>query len=92
MISDEYLIKRCAHLISFFVASTIKAVGKSNLSDLNDQQRASVLETIDLIETELTKTDLNNTLIRALIANLRPYAELNHYRRRLAETLDVELI
>jgi AcrR family transcriptional regulator len=124
----NFSIKRCAHLISFFVDSTIKAVEKSNLSplitkdnfpltqnvnlenlqrqkaidildniknhltDLSDQQKKSAVETINLLETELTNTDLNNTLIRALIANLRPYTELNHYRRRLAETLDVELI
>lgn len=124
----NFSIKRCAHLISFFVDNTIKALEKSdlsplitkenfpltqnidlenlqqqkaidildniknNLTDLNEQHKQSVLETVDLIENELTKTDLNNTLIRALIANLRPYAELNHYRRRLAETLDVELI
>ncbi len=124
----NFSIKRCAHLISFFVDNTIKALEKSNLSplitkdnfpltqnvdldnlqrqkaidildniknhltDLNDQQKKSAVETVNLIETELTKTELNNTLIRALIANLRPYAELNHYRRRLAETLDVELI
>ncbi|MDO6444803.1 TetR/AcrR family transcriptional regulator [Colwellia sp. 1_MG-2023] len=65
---------------------------KNHLTDFNEQQKTSVLETVTLIEAELTKADLSNTLIRALIANLRPYAELNHYRRRLAETLDVELI
>ncbi|MDG1751963.1 MAG: TetR/AcrR family transcriptional regulator [Thalassotalea sp.] len=65
---------------------------KNNLVDLNEQHKQSVLETVTLIETELAKADFNNTMIRALIANLRPYAELNHYRRRLAETLDVELI
>jgi len=65
---------------------------KSQAEELNAVQKNLVLETVTLIESELIKPDLNNTLIRALIANLRPYPELNHYRRRLAETLDVELI
>lgn len=56
------------------------------------EQQKLVNETLVLIESELANSVINTTLIRALIANLRPYAELNSYRRRLAEALDVELI
>jgi len=60
--------------------------------ELNPAHQNLVNETLSLINTELEKPELSNTLIRALIANLRPYAELNHQRRRLADALDVELI
>lgn len=65
---------------------------KVEASALHEKHESLVKETLILIETELAKTTINNTLIRALIANLRPYTELNSYRRRLAEALDVELI
>lgn len=65
---------------------------KVEASALHEEHESLVKETLILIETELAKTTINNTLIRALIANLRPYTELNSYRRRLAEALDVELI
>ncbi|GLX77937.1 putative HTH-type transcriptional regulator YcnC [Thalassotalea insulae] len=65
---------------------------KLEANDMPKEQQQLVLETTTLIETELAKAESNNTLIRALIANLRPYNELNSYRKRLAEALDVELI
>lgn len=65
---------------------------KIEASSLQEEHESLVKETLILIETELAKTTINNTLVRALIANLRPYTELNSYRRRLAEALDVELI
>lgn len=65
---------------------------KIEASSLQEEHENLVKETLILIETELAKTTINNTLVRALIANLRPYTELNSYRRRLAEALDVELI
>lgn len=65
---------------------------KSEAKTLNADHQKLISETLLLIEAELSNSNLNTTLIRALIANLRPYPELNRYRRRLAETLDVELI
>jgi len=60
--------------------------------DLNAEQKKLIQETLTLISDELSNADLNRTLIRALIANLRPYTELNAFRRKLADALDVELI
>lgn len=65
---------------------------KSEAKTLNADHQKLISETLLLIEAELSNSNLNTTLIRALIANLRPYPELNSYRRRLADTLDVELI
>ncbi len=65
---------------------------KEEANDMADKQKKLVLETLALIEAELSQEQLNTTLIRALIANLRPYDELSIYRRRLADALDVELI
>ncbi|MBL4941438.1 MAG: TetR/AcrR family transcriptional regulator [Colwellia sp.] len=65
---------------------------KQEAQDLAKSSQKLVLETLSLIETELSQPAANATLIRALIANLRPYTELSAYRRRLAEVLEVELI
>ncbi len=65
---------------------------KTQADELEAKQREIVLDTIELIEIELDKPDLNNTLVRALIANFRPYVELSQSRKRLADTLDIELI
>ena len=65
---------------------------KREAEEMTSSQKTSVMETISLIEPELEKEKINSTLIRALIANLRPYPELTVYRRRLADILDVELI
>lgn len=54
--------------------------------------RQLIIETLALITLELESESLNQTLVRALIANLRPYHELNRLRRKLADALDVELI
>jgi len=60
--------------------------------DMSKTQQKLVTETVSLIEAELSKEEINLTLVRALIANLRPYSELNVFRQRLAVALDVELI
>lgn len=60
--------------------------------DMAKPQQKLVEETASLIQAELTNEEINSTLIRALIANFRPYDELNIFRQRLAEALDVELI
>ncbi|WP_448547530.1 TetR/AcrR family transcriptional regulator [Thalassotalea fusca] len=60
--------------------------------DMSSVQKQQVLETVSLISAELDSEVINTILVRALIANLRPYGELNVYRRRLADVLDVELI
>lgn len=65
---------------------------KSEAKALNADHQKLISETLLLIEAELSNSNMNTTLVRALIANLRPYPELNSYRRRLADTLDVELI
>ncbi|WDE08806.1 TetR/AcrR family transcriptional regulator [Thalassomonas viridans] len=65
---------------------------KREAEEMAASQKSLVLETSALIENELSQPAVNSTLIRALIANLRPYAELNVYRKRLADALDVELI
>lgn len=65
---------------------------KYETNDMAPEQSKLVMETLDLIETELQAETLNLTLLRALIANLRPYAELTHQRRKIADLLDVELI
>jgi hypothetical protein len=65
---------------------------KSQAELFNNEQQSLILETIELIELELDKPKISDTLIRALIANLRPYSDLNNLRRRLAESLDIELI
>ena len=65
---------------------------KTEAQSMSPEQGKLVLETLSLIEAELAQPKLNLTLVRALIANLRPYSELSAYRRRLADALDVELI
>jgi len=65
---------------------------KQEAQGLAKSSQKLVLETLSLIETELSQSAINATLMRALIANLRPYTELSVYRRRLAEVLEVELI
>jgi len=65
---------------------------QTEANDMDAGHKALVLETIALLEKQLLETELNLTLIRALIANLRPYPELTTYRKRLADALDVELI
>lgn len=65
---------------------------KLDVKGMDKGQQKLILETITLIEKELSNPERNTTLIRALIANLRPYADLTAARRRLAEALDVELI
>lgn len=65
---------------------------KSQTIHLKNDQQQLISETIELIELEINKPQSSNTLIRALVANLRPYSELNNLRRRLAESLDIELI
>jgi len=60
--------------------------------DMSKTQQKLVTETVSLIEAELSKEEISLTLVRALIANLRPYSELNIFRQRLAVALDVELI
>lgn len=65
---------------------------KTEAQSMAPEQGKLVLETLSLIEAELAQPKLNLTLVRALIANLRPYSELSAYRRRLADALDVELI
>jgi len=65
---------------------------KQEAQDMNTDQKNQVVETAMLIASELENAEINTILVRALIANLRPYAELNVYRRKLADALDVELI
>jgi AcrR family transcriptional regulator len=65
---------------------------KHATEDLSQDHQKLANETLTLIEAELRQTSANLTLIRALIANLRPYKDLEIYRRRLADALDVELI
>lgn len=67
--------------------------GMRELCDTMDAvQRKTVLDTVVLIETELDNQQINQTLIRALIANLRPYESLHRLRRQLADATGVELI
>lgn len=65
---------------------------KYETNDMAPEQSKLVMETLGLIESELKAEELNLTLLRALIANLRPYPELHNQRRKLADSLDVELI
>lgn len=60
--------------------------------DMAKPQQKLIEETASLIQCEIANEEINSTLVRALIANLRPYDELNVFRQRLAEALDVELI
>lgn len=65
---------------------------KQTTTSLPTHHQASVLETIELLENEIKQETTNATLVRALVANLRPYSELESHRCRLAQLLDVELI
>lgn len=55
-------------------------------------ERRAILDTLQLIESELDKEQVNQTMVRALIANLRPYQSLQRMRRQLADATGVELI
>ena len=65
---------------------------KLEANDMAQEQGKLVMETLNLLEAELQTEEINLTLLRALIANLRPYPELTNQRRKLADLLDVELI
>ena len=68
-------------------------VGIRDLCETMDAvHRKSVLDTVALIEAELDNQQINQTLVRALIANLRPYEPLHRMRRQLADATGVELI
>ncbi|MGB0835454.1 MAG: TetR family transcriptional regulator [Psychrobium sp.] len=55
-------------------------------------ERRAILDTLQLIESELDKEQVSQTMVRALIANLRPYQSLQRMRRQLADATGVELI
>ncbi|MBN7820836.1 hypothetical protein [Bowmanella yangjiangensis] len=59
---------------------------------LDGEEQSLVSQTLDLIEQQMVAEPPNTTLLRALIANLRPYLELADERAKLAELLDVALI
>jgi len=61
-------------------------------TDLAASEQALVQETVEMLKIEVDKTPQNKALIRALIANLRPYQSLTAERVKLADVLDVELI
>ena len=65
---------------------------KQEANDMSSEQKQLVMETVTLLEQQLSSEQVNTTLLRALVANLRPYPELNVYRKRLADALDIELI
>ncbi|WP_102794328.1 TetR/AcrR family transcriptional regulator [Bowmanella denitrificans] len=59
---------------------------------LDSDEQTLVSQTLDLIEQQSSLENPSVALLRALIANLRPYPELAEERARLAELLAVELI
>ncbi|MBN7820839.1 TetR/AcrR family transcriptional regulator [Bowmanella yangjiangensis] len=65
---------------------------RSKCVSLDGEEQSLVSQTLDLIEQQIAAESPNTTLLRALIANLRPYLELADERAKLAELLDVALI
>lgn len=59
---------------------------------LDAVQQQEIRETCELMVEQLRQPTPNTMLLRALIANLGPYPELNRYRIALADTLDIALI
>jgi hypothetical protein len=65
---------------------------KRQAGQLSQQANKDAIETCTLIENELENDEPKDIMLRALIANLAPYAELQKSRVELAEVLDVPLI
>lgn len=65
---------------------------RAKCSALPDKDRELALQTLELIEHQCEQSPANAALLRALIANLRPYCELADERAKLADLLEVELI
>jgi AcrR family transcriptional regulator len=62
------------------------------LPEIDQKNRALAHETLEMLNEQITSETDNLTLLRALIANLRPYDELKTLRAKLADIYDVELI
>jgi len=59
---------------------------------LEASQQNEITETCELLSNELTKEKPSLILLRALIANLAPYPEVNRDRITLADLLDIPVI
>ncbi|MGB1298403.1 MAG: TetR family transcriptional regulator [Psychrobium sp.] len=73
-------------------AENALATMRESCETMDALERRAILDTLQLIESELDNEQVNQTMMRALIANLRPYQSLQRMRRQLADATGVELI
>lgn len=79
----------CLRSSYLVIAIALLGAIKQEARELDSAALLLVEQTVTLIEAELTASELNTTLVRALIASLKPYTALSPLRRRLADLLDV---